>query len=339
MKSQNSVRAGARLPAVPGSAGILAGETTDQHSWPARMPALNTCVGGAAAVPAALRLAPIRRCRLALMLVISLIVAFTAQAALQFDVFLGYDGIVPEASWFPVVCEIKNDGPSFVGLVELTGDNFAQGQTRRMLVELPTGTLKRIVLPVFSTSRNYTTWEMHLFDERGKLRAEQTGLRARKQIAAETRLIGALSRTAGGTPIIKPVLAQLPELQPGSARIQPSIFPDNPLVLEGMDCLYLNSEKVADLKDTQVNALLAWLNAGGHLIVGVEQISDVTASRWLRTQFPCELKEIKAVARHTELQEWVRTGSGATNQTYFFNDRRNPYVRQRPGQQRQNPAT
>src|SRR5437667_7906888 len=71
MKSQNSVRAGARLSAVPGSAGILAGETTDQHSWPARMPALP---GGAAAGTAALRPpAPIRRCRLALMLVISLI--------------------------------------------------------------------------------------------------------------------------------------------------------------------------------------------------------------------------------------------------------------------------
>jgi hypothetical protein len=27
-------------------------------------------------------------------------------AALQFDVFLGYDGVVPEASWFPVVCEV-----------------------------------------------------------------------------------------------------------------------------------------------------------------------------------------------------------------------------------------
>jgi hypothetical protein len=36
-----------------------------------------------------------------------------ARAALQFDVFLGYDGTIPEASWFPIVCEVKNDGPSF----------------------------------------------------------------------------------------------------------------------------------------------------------------------------------------------------------------------------------
>src|SRR5216684_2598583 len=50
------------------------------------------------------------------------------QANLQFDVFLGYDGIVPEASWFPVVCEIKNDGPGFVGVVEVSAGRFNESQ-------------------------------------------------------------------------------------------------------------------------------------------------------------------------------------------------------------------
>src|SRR5437870_7896461 len=80
------------------------------------------------------------------------------RAALQFDVFLGYDGIIPEASWFPLVCEAKNDGPTFTGTVELSSGN--QGLTRRMTVELPTGTLKRFVLPVFSTTaQSYTRWD------------------------------------------------------------------------------------------------------------------------------------------------------------------------------------
>src|SRR5438046_1035563 len=87
---------------------------------------------------------------------------FKAHGAIQFDVFLGYDGIVPEASWFPVICEIKNDGPSFTGLVELSAGNSSQGQTRRAIVELPTGTLKRFVLPVFSTSRGFTAWDVRL---------------------------------------------------------------------------------------------------------------------------------------------------------------------------------
>src|ERR1043165_3170999 len=41
---------------------------------------------------------------------------YSADAALQFDVFLGYDGVVPNATWIPIVCEVKNDGPSFNGV-------------------------------------------------------------------------------------------------------------------------------------------------------------------------------------------------------------------------------
>ena len=76
-----------------------------------------------------------------------------AQAALQFDVFLGYDGTVREASWFPIVCEIKNDGPPFAGVIEVTPAGYGKGNTQRLPVELPTGTLKRVVIPAFAASR------------------------------------------------------------------------------------------------------------------------------------------------------------------------------------------
>src|SRR5262245_40600000 len=77
----------------------------------------------------------------------------TARAALQFDVFLGYDGTVREASWFPVVCEIKNDGPPFTGVVEVSPGDYGKGQTQQMPVELPTGTVKRLVIPAFAVGR------------------------------------------------------------------------------------------------------------------------------------------------------------------------------------------
>jgi len=44
--------------------------------------------------------------------------------------------------------------------------------------------------------------------------------------------------------------------------------------------------------------LMAWLNAGGHLIVGIEQMNDITASAWLKNLMPCEIKEIRHVQRH-----------------------------------------
>ncbi len=227
------------------------------------------------------------------------------EAAIQFDVFLGYDGIVPEASWFPVVCEIKNDGPTFNGIVELSGGYYTQGQSIRTAVELPTGTLKRIVIPVFCSSRMNSSWDLRLLDERGKMRAEQQGVRPRKQASRGTPLIGALSRTASGAPVLRQV--QSTDLQPMAARLLPSIFPDNPLVLEGLSCIYLSSERAYDLSQGQINALLTWLHAGGHLVIGVEQPSEISALAWLRSLYPCEVRDLKTVNRHPELNDWIRS--------------------------------
>ena len=268
--------------------------------------------------------------------------ALASRAALQFDVFLGYDWIVPQASWFPVVCEIKNDGPPFVGTVELDGGRFNQEQTRRAVIELPTGTLKRFVIPVFATAGNLGSWDVRLLDERGKIRAEQTGLRAKRGISSNAPLIGALARTPAGMPVIRPILPQDTVLQPGSARFLPTVFPDNPVVLQGMDCLYLNSEKALDLKVNQVNAIFDWLNGGGHLIVGVEQISDISATPWLRSVLPCSLNDIRPVQAHPELQEWLRSATWPTgfvelpqNQAAAYGQRRYglppPASQRRPG--------
>jgi hypothetical protein len=236
--------------------------------------------------------------------------SFTARAALQFDVFIGYDGVVPEASWFPVIVEVKNDGPPFTALFELSPGNYNQSQTRTMAVELPTGTLKRFMVPAFSTTRYNSMWNARLLDERGKVRAEQINLRPKKQMAWESLLVGALARTVSGVPVLRPILPKQNDLQPISARLQTALTPDNPLVLEGLDAFYLNSEKATELKVNQVNALLAWLYAGGHLIVGVEQIADINSSPWLRNLFPCELTGIRTVPRHPELQDWLRIDSG-----------------------------
>ena len=229
----------------------------------------------------------------------------SARAALQFDVFIGYDNIVPEASWFPVVCEIKNDGPSYTGTIELSPGNYNEGQTARLTVELPTGTLKRVVIPVFSSTRG-GSWDIRLLDERGKTRAEQLALRARKQLARGTPVIGALSRTPGGAPVLRATLPQNEELQPASARLLPAIFPDNPIVLEGLNSLYLNSERAADLTKPQVNAIYAWLHAGGHLIIAVEQPSDISSSPWLKELFPVDVQDLRPLARHSELESWLR---------------------------------
>ncbi len=236
-----------------------------------------------------------------------LLFTLSARAAIQFDVFLGFDGVVSEATWFPVVCEIKNDGPPFVGVIEVESGGFNQSQTRRVEVELPTGTLKRVSIPVFSTARYQSRWDVRLLDkERGKLRAEQTGLQPKQQLPSQMVVMGALPRTPGGLPVIRRTQARENDPQPTSARLQTQLLPDNPLVYEGMDCVYLNSEKAVELGASQTEALLTWLNNGGHLIVAVEQVGDVNSVPWLKKIVPCNLADVQSISSHAELQQWVR---------------------------------
>ena len=264
----------------------------------------------------ALRLAPC----LARLALLGLMLTSSARAALQFDVFLGFDGIVPEASWFPVVCEVKNDGPPFKGIIEVSPGTYGEEQSRLLPVELPTGTLKRFVIPVFAGGHRYGAygnWNVRLLDERHRVRAEPTSMPQIKTIASDVPLLGALARNIAGAPVIRqlPVQpSQQNDLQPLTARLQPQLFPDNALVLEGMRALYLNSDRVTLLRDTQVNALYGWLNAGGHLILGVEALTDINSTPWLKRLLPCDLTSIHTVQHHPELQEWLRSGPADGNQ-------------------------
>lgn len=233
-------------------------------------------------------------------------------AQIRFDVFIGYDGTVREGTWFPVTCEVINSGPTFAGYIEVAPGPGAGGQTQRWPIELPTGTLKRIFIPAFANTRYAANWEVRLVDQRGKVR-EEVMARPQRQIGAETKLVGTLPRTAAGTVPLRSIKRNQPELQPTSARFQPDMLPDHPLLLEGLEAIYLNSERAPTLRQSQANALLAWLHAGGHLIVGVEQISDVTAVPWLRNLLPLELQDIVPLTQHGALADWVYHGTMITN--------------------------
>ena len=216
---------------------------------------------------------------------------FSSHATLQFDVFIGYDGTVHEADWFPVACEVLNDGPPFNAVFELFNEGGGRNQSRQMVLELPTNTRKRFVLPVFASAGRSSRWSARLLDEKGKVRAERDGLVARDR-AWDSPLIGAVPRTFGGPPDFPKITSRQEEFQPLVARLQVDYFPDTPFALEGLDALYLNSERALDLKDNQVTALLAWLNGGGHLIIGVEQPVDINGNLWLRRLLPCALKDV-----------------------------------------------
>jgi hypothetical protein len=240
------------------------------------------------------------------MVVLSLAAAFSVSADLRFDPFLGYDDILPERSWFPITCEIFNDGPAFNAVIEVTAQDFGTGQSRRLMLDLPTNTRKRVTIPVFATAR---TWNVRLLDEHGKVRSETT-LQPRRVMKNNLPLIAALPRTVSGMPVLPETPAwSSADDKYNVARLQTALFPDNPLALEGIDVLYLNSEKAVDLSVGQVNALMAWLQRGGHLIVSVEQLTDVSGTPWLRDLLPCALSSIGNVSAQEVLKDYARSAA------------------------------
>ncbi len=234
-----------------------------------------------------------------------------ASAKIQFDVFAGYGdagvGQVRTGGWFPIGFEVMNDGLSFEAVVEVTSGQLS-GQTLRIPVELPTNTRKRFVIPAFSTATSFLMLDARLLDGAGKVRAEVPQLRL-NLVAWEMPILGALPAAHAGLPSLPSDRQRRADFQPVVARLQPEFVPDNPIALEGLNAIYLNSQRALELKEPQANALLAWLFCGGHLIVAIDQAADLETATWLRAVLPADVSGVESIPGAGTLSDWVIRGS------------------------------
>lgn len=239
-----------------------------------------------------------------------------SRADLQFDVFLGYDNKVHENGWFPAVFEIKNDGAPFIGTIELSSGNLGSSQTRRKVVELPYDTTKIVSIPVFAGAGQYGRWQARLLDERGRAVAEVPQVMPRTT-AWQSLLIGAVPRNTRGLPSFPKIRNNAQqEFQPAVADLRLSTFPNSALEMEGLDALYVNSERLVDLEDRQV-AIQQWLNGGGHLVVAVEQPAEIQAVPWLRRLLPIRFSSTRTLSIEGRIHDWLtqsRAGSASSAQ-------------------------
>src|SRR4026207_710197 len=127
----------------------------------------------------------------------------STHAAVRFDMFVGYDGIVPQGSWFPIAFEAQNDGPAFTATIEVTPGQFNSTQTRTMTVELPSGTTKRFIIPTFNAASYNPTWNARVLDERRRVRAEAIGQRVRRLNESQIPLAVAMTRAGPPPPELK----------------------------------------------------------------------------------------------------------------------------------------
>ncbi len=248
---------------------------------------------------------------------------YAQKEGIRFDVFLGFDKHLHEGEWFPVVCEVENTGPGFVATFELSPERSGSSQTRRYQVELPTDSLKRFVVPAFSTGGGYGRWNARLLDSHGEVRARrQLGGAANVQ-AWQAPLIGALPANFSAMPSLPKINSKQEEFQPRVARLQAKLFPDSPIALEGLDMIYLNSKEALKLGAEQVDGLMRWLRSGGHLVLAIEQPSDITATPWLRRLSPCQVGNLGKITTDQALHRFAESGASSdpsqTSSEHRFN--------------------
>ena len=243
---------------------------------------------------------------LGMAMVLLAVTAPLAHGAIRFDVIVGYSGVSPRNAWHPLTCELQNSGPSVEAIIEIASDRGIQAPTRRMKIELPSNTTKRVIIPDYSSIMLYSSQSVRLLDLKGKVIAEPNFV---GQQTEGRPVLGFLSKSSVGVPAMPEMKARgynLREGRPLAVRMDPELFPDNPLVLDGLPSLYLNSERAAALSEPQFTALLAWIQNGGHLIIGVEQAADLTSREWMRSLLPFEPGTPSVINGKGELYAWVR---------------------------------
>ena len=227
-----------------------------------------------------------------------------AKAEVRFDVFMGFANKARSNEWFPVTFEIENDGPTFDGIIELK-PGFSGSQTIRYTVELPTNTRKRLTIPVFNSS-NYS-WNARLLQEE-RVIARHDNLRM-DQVPWFGVLIGSVSGQQSSGPVLARTKFKNEHQRranaPRIAHLQPDIFPDNPLSLHGLTALYLNSARAINLRAEQADAISVWVRSGGHLILGVDQPSDVTGTPWLGELAKAQFGPVQNLAAGDAIRDWL----------------------------------
>ncbi|MBI1840461.1 MAG: hypothetical protein HYR88_06360 [Verrucomicrobia bacterium] len=228
----------------------------------------------------------LRRIQWKAVLLSALFACCRASGDVRFDLFVGFDGHVPQGAWFPVTIEVQNDGPSFMGTIEIVERGFQGGLRRSMTLELPTGTLKRVTLPDFRSAPFAADWEAFLKDSRGRTVATATqSLKGR--VPWGGLLVGSVSGSLAGAAILPPLIeGTRMQKHAASARILPHLLPDNPLALEGLRVLYINTGQALELKPAQAEAIARWVEQGGRLLVCVQQAADLSGLSWLRALLP-----------------------------------------------------
>ncbi len=193
-------------------------------------------------------------------------VAQDTPSGLTLDASAGFDGYYKQEKWFPVVIHAANDGAPIDGRVQiLTGSSgLDNGGVYDAPISLPTQSNKQVPLIVYPATQFANELPVQLVDENGTLINQSTSNRLRS-LRANDLLYG----------VISPEPSQFAGLEDihggrgfaGVAFLTIDDLPDTAVAWQALDILIIDDSDTSQLSPAQLNALTAWIETGGQLVV------------------------------------------------------------------------
>ncbi|MEI7643889.1 MAG: hypothetical protein WCJ55_06380 [Chloroflexales bacterium] len=194
-----------------------------------------------------------------------------AQAGITLASTPAFEGNYTPGTWLPITATITNAGSALSATLVATLPGAKVRHVQQ--VELPGGAQKRLVIYV---AMEQTSREVRVSVEQpGVVLAEQT-LAVRPR--TNERLLAIVARTDPGLAL--PRREDLARMPFTSVRVAPTELPDHAAGLGSLGLLLINDIPPDSLSAGQINALLAWVYAGGHLFLGGGAAAK-SADAWL----------------------------------------------------------
>ncbi|HOU13006.1 MAG TPA: hypothetical protein PKZ84_07800 [Anaerolineae bacterium] len=175
---------------------------------------------------------------------------------LTMEAVTAWEGYIRQNWWTEVRVTLRNEGADWQG--ELVIRDTQSQVTYRRPVELPVHSYKQYRVPLFVKDTMMLTIAL------------QDGKETRQEAHILLNGYGESSRVVVSADTRRPIMEATPYGAVDTHIWLPDLdsLPETPMAWDVADVLLLNGVSTANLTPAQQEALLAWVGAGGHLIVG-----------------------------------------------------------------------
>lgn len=232
-----------------------------------------------------------------------------ASNGIQFDFFPGFRDTLVVNQICPLGFEIHSESVPINGRVRIQEGGFgSNNQIIEFPVEIPVGTRKRIQIPFHVSPMRSTMMTAELMDSSGKSLAlsERFNLQLIPWPASVFLSVSDQSLRKFSPPpglMNRPIQGNAPSRSGSQSQFIGDFFnirefelPDSSLLLSGVSGIHLESSILSRLNPLQIQALMSWVENGGHLVLSLAQPAELTShpilNKWLMARSTGESRPV-----------------------------------------------